>query len=97
MVSAPWMHSFRAGLSWSRSPFRNQCTAFTPMPGVGGAEGHPDFFYRELQGREAGFITDTCASRRTSAHEERGRDGRGGTGGGGAQAGRGGGERAAGR
>lgn len=34
MVSAPWMHSFRAGLSWSRSPFRNQCTAFTPMPGA---------------------------------------------------------------
>lgn len=28
------MHSRRAGLSWSRSPLRNQCTAFTPMPGA---------------------------------------------------------------
>lgn len=26
------MHSRSAGLSWSRSPLRNQCTAFTPMP-----------------------------------------------------------------
>lgn len=66
-------------------------------PHARGAAGHPDFLYRALQGREAGLITDTCASRRTSAREEWGKDGREGTGGGDAGAGRGGGERAAGR
>lgn len=66
-------------------------------PHARGAAGHPDFLYRELQGREAGLITDTCASKRTSSPEEWGSGCREETGGGDGEAGRGGGELAAGR
>ena len=40
-MSAPFRASCKAGLSWSRSPFRNQCTEFTTILATKSVLQHP--------------------------------------------------------
>lgn len=46
-VSEPWMESFRAGLSWRRSPFLNQWMVLTTMSSTLSVEPHSYFLKQQ--------------------------------------------------